>query len=314
MLRNVRIAGLLSLLAVAACLPGDEAGVAAEEREGSARATEKEIDGLPDCAVVERALPLPDEVRESSGLALSRRGSQVFWTHNDAGNDAEIFAIDVHGRLMQRVRVADAGAEDWEDMESGMCNGAACLYIADIGDNDGKRSHITIYRIREPERGQSESSPAVALRAEYPDGPHDAESLFALPGGDLYIVTKGQTGPIGVYRYPSPHRAAETVTLERVVELFPKPDNDSDRITAATASPNGQWVGIRSHRTLYLYNANELMSGRPAPMIVDLGPLDQPQGEAIVISDEGEIWLSTEAPKKKDRPSIGQLRCTLAGG
>lgn len=314
MLRNLRIAGLLSLLAVTACVPGEEAGVAAEETERSARATEEELGGLPDCDVIERALPLPDEVRESSGLALSRRGSQVFWTHNDAGNDAEIFAIDVHGRLMQRVRVADAGAEDWEDMESGMCDGAACLYIADIGDNDGERSHVTIYRIQEPESGQSESSPAVALRAEYPDEAQDAEGLFALPGGDLYIVTKGQSDPIRVYRYPSPQRAGETVTLERVVELFPKPEKDSDRITAATASPNGHWVGIRSHRTLYLYDAEELMSGRPEPMIVDLGPLDQPQGEAIVISDEGEIWLSTEAPKKKDRPSLGQLRCTLAGG
>jgi hypothetical protein len=47
-------------------------------------------------------------------------------------------------------------------------------------------------------------------------------------------------------------------------------------------------------------------------MIVDLGPLDQPQGESLAIANDGAIWLSTEAAKKSDRPSLGRLQCTLS--
>jgi hypothetical protein len=311
---NLRIAALLCLLASTACLPGEDAKVAADETGESMRSADPETHFLRDCSIVEKALRLPDEVRESSGLALGRLGNGVFWTHNDAGNEAEIFAIDETGGLVQRVRVANAEADDWEDIESGMCEGGACLYIADIGDNNGKRDHVTIYRIAEPANGQAESAPAVALRAEYPDGAQDAESLFALPGGELYVVTKGHNGPIALYRYPLPPRPEEVVTLERVVELFPEPDKDSDRITGATASPNGKWAGIRSHRMLYVYDAVELVSGSAEPMSVDLEPLAQPQGESVVIADDGAIWLSTEAAKKSERPTMGRLQCTFPGG
>src|SRR5688572_4331055 len=88
------------------------------------------------CKVVETGRALPNEVRETSGLARSARNPAMFWTHNDAGNAAQIFAIGVDGRMIQRVSVTGAKLVDWEDIEAGRCGDGNCLYVGDIGDND----------------------------------------------------------------------------------------------------------------------------------------------------------------------------------
>ena len=59
----------------------------------------------------------------------------------------------------------------------------------------------------------------TGTNARFPNGARDAEGLFILPSGDLYILTKGRRGPIELFRYPSPERPGETVTLEHVREL-----------------------------------------------------------------------------------------------
>ena len=38
--------------------------------------------------------PIPREVRESSGLAVSRAYPGVFWTHNDSGDRPRLYALD----------------------------------------------------------------------------------------------------------------------------------------------------------------------------------------------------------------------------
>jgi hypothetical protein len=266
------------------------------------------------CEVVQTGMTLPTEVRETSGLARSFRNPDLFWTHNDAGNQPVLFAIGADGRITQRVQVTGAELVDWEDIESAPCAEGACLFIGDIGDNDGARQRITMYRIAEPADGAT-TARAVALHARFPDGPRDAESLFADRAGNLFIVTKGREEDIALYRYPAPQRAGETVTLERVRTLFPQPRNNDDRITSATATPDGRWVAIRSYRSLYLYALAALTSGNAAePSVVDLAMLGETQGEAIVLADDGIMWTSSEADGDKALPRWSRSKCRLGGG
>jgi hypothetical protein len=266
----------------------------------------------PACRVAEAGQPLPAAVRESSGLAQSRRDPGVFWTHNDAGNEPDLFAVDAEGRFTQRVHVVGAEAADWEDLESGPCDAGACLFVGDIGDNNASRDLITVYRLPEPTPGSREARGADPLHARYPDGPRDAESLFLLPSGELFVVTKGRHGAVGLYRYPAPQRPGQTITLEHVRDLFPAPENQADRVTGATASPDGRWVGIRSYRTLYLYPATELVGGGPvAPAVVDLEPLGEAQGESVTISSDGSVRLSSEAEKKDQVPTWSRIQCSF---
>ncbi len=266
----------------------------------------------PVCEVAGSAIVLPNEVRETSGLARSARDASLFWTHNDAGNKPELFAIGRDGRLIQRVRVAGATLVDWEDIEAARCGGAHCLYVGDIGDNDGVRETITIYRVEEPAAGAFETKPAVALHARFPEGARDAEALFADATGNLYVVTKGREGAVVLYRYPAPGRPGEVVTLEKVREVFPQPTNEIDRVTSATSTPDGAWVAIRTYRQLHLYRAAALLTGAPTqPITADLSVLGETQGESIVLSDDGLAWTSSEAENKRAQPRLSGLRCSL---
>ena len=263
------------------------------------------------CEIAAAEMMLPAEVRESSGLARSARDPNVFWTHNDAGNDAELFAVNETGKLMQRVRVTGAASVDWEDIEAAPCGTENCLYIGDIGDNDAERDRITVYRVIEPSEGASETAQAEPLHARYPDGPRDAEALFVDASATLYVVTKGRRGSISLYRWPTASAPGQTVVLERVRDLFPEPEHNDDRVTAATTTPNGRWVGIRSYRTLYLYQTAQLLGdGDPVPVTMDLTRLAQEQGESLVLADDGSAWLSSEA-EKEGQPRWVRLKCNL---
>ena len=263
------------------------------------------------CHTVSAAIRLSAEVSETSGLALSSSAA-AFWTHNDRGGEPYIHAVGVDGRPLGRTAITGAALEDWEDIESGPCDSGMCLYIADIGDNSGSRGSVTIYEVAEPKPGAAASQAARALHARYPDGPHNAESLFILPGGDLYIVTKGDDGPITLYRYAASARAGNGAILEKVREIMPAPDGRPGRVTGASATPDGTHVAVRTYSTLYIYEANALVSGSgPAPVVVDLRGLGEPQGEGVAMDDDGTVWLSTEAEESGATPRLARLSCRL---
>jgi hypothetical protein len=262
------------------------------------------------CSIASSPRPIPIEIRETSGLAKGRVNPDVFWTHNDSGSRPEIFAIASNGTLRGRVRVHHALLADWEDMDIAPCGEASCLYIADIGDNAGVRSGVTIYELPEPALPTEQVNATRAIRARYADGPQDAEAFFRL-GNDFYVVTKGRQKPIRLYRLVVAENAAEGV-LQIVRELAPRPSNEQDRVTAATASPDGKWVAIRSYAMLYVYRADDLIvtNGQPA-LTFSLLPLRQIQGEAITLDDDGTIWLTSEAEHERERPTIAQVKCKL---
>jgi hypothetical protein len=163
-------------------------------------------------------------VTESSGLAVGGLNPQILWTHNDSGNGPFLYATDRQGRAIATVEVEGARAVDWEDIALGPgADGKPALYIGDIGDNGRSRSNAVIYRIPEPalnfqQTGQRmKSEPAEAFPFVYPDGKHDAETLLVHPKtGEIYLVTKAESGKSGVYRFPMPLTADRTVTLQRV--------------------------------------------------------------------------------------------------
>jgi len=254
---------------------------------------------------------LPEVARESSGLALGRERPGLLWTHNDRGNGALLHAVDQEGKLAQTVSLAEP-AVDWEDIEIASCADGSCLYVGDIGDNDSMRDHIAIHRLPEPGEGASEAADVVTLRARYPEGPRDAESLFVLPSGDIFIVTKGRDTGVALYRLPPPHSFDEIAVLEHVRELFPMPLNSDDRISAATSSSDGSRVAIRTYRQLYIYDAARLVGGAPVePTVVDLASLGEGQGEGIALGDDGSIWLSSEAANRRSFPVLNRLLCSF---
>ena len=262
------------------------------------------------CTIDQALRAIPDEVRETSGLAAGRRNPDVFWTHNDSGFEPIIYALGHDGALKARVRVTGATVIDWEDVEISECAGGSCLYIADIGDNDGRRKVVTIYEIPEPDLASTQVAPSRVIQARYIDGPQDAEAFFKLPGGDMFVVSKGRHGAVKLYRY-SAAGANGQGTLQLVREIAPHPGDELDRVTAATSSPDGKWVAIRTYRNLHLYRVAELTAAGGPALRYSLSSLGEKQGESITLSNDGTLWLTSEAEDPRDKPMIGRLSCVL---
>lgn len=263
------------------------------------------------CRVVSSAVALPDYVDESSGVAWSRAGGGLLWTHNDSG-DPELVGVDERGAERARVRLTGATVTDWEDVAEAPCAGGSCLFVADIGDNEARRRSVTVYRVREPAAGATATAPAEALDATYPDGAQDAEAIFALPNGSLHVVTKGETGPAALYRFPMPLRPGATVMLERVAGISIAALERRDRITGASASPDGRWVAVRTLKTLSLYRTDGgTVRGFANPMVMDLSGLNEAQGEGVALADGGTVFLTSEAGGKKKPATLARLACTL---
>ena len=296
--------------------PGDRRAVAAmraESREAAADSPREvalaqgEAAGEV-CTASGAPLPLDMEIHESSGVAVSRAYAGIFWTYNDSG-DPLLYAVDSDGRTAGGVRVTGAAVEDWEDVALAPCPaGGDCLYVADIGDNDAERPSVTVYRVPEPAPGAAESAPAEAIHLRYPDGPHDAEAMFVL-GGAVHVVTKGESGPVALYR--ASQTGAEA-TLERVRVLSPDKVGRRERITGADASPDGRWVVMRTLESAFIYSAAELAgSGALNPRRVDLKGLDEAQGEGIAFAADGSLVVTSEGGKKKSPATFARLTCTL---
>ncbi len=96
------------------------------------------------------ALLADREISESSGLILSERNPNCFWTHNDSGDTARLFLVHRDGRTIARLKVVGANAIDWEDIAFATIDGTPKIIIGDIGGNAQNRNHVTLYVLSEP--------------------------------------------------------------------------------------------------------------------------------------------------------------------
>ena len=251
------------------------------------------------------------DLPEASGLAASRQATTRLWAHNDSGRPV-LFALDRSGQVTGQVHLTGAMVEDWEAVAVGPCGTGSCVYVGDIGDNDANRSRVTIYRLREPENATGTAAVSEVFHATYPDGAHDADTLL-VGEGRLYIVTKGETGPIAVYRFPAELKAGDTMRLERVGESSLAVDAES-RITDGSVSPDGRWVVLRSRSALKFYNASELLAGRwRVVSLVDVRNLKEPQGEGIAFGLDGTIYLAGEGGGKGNAGTFTRVSCVMPG-
>jgi hypothetical protein len=244
---------------------------------------------------------------EASGLAVGRSAARL-WMHNDSGAP-ELIALDPKGSIAGRLTLRGARVEDWEALASGPCGNTTCLFVGDIGDNDASRKRITIYRVAEPAQA-SGSADADAFHAAYPDGAHDAETLLVAPDGTLFIVTKGDTGPVAVYRFPRELKAGTTMRLESVGRALADKPGEGSRVTDGAFSADGKWVVLRTNNSLTFYRGADFMRGDfKEAHRVDLSSLKEPQGEAVVFGTGSTVYVGGEGGGKNQPGTLAALSC-----
>ena len=238
----------------------------------------------------------PDLV-ESSGVAVSRRHPGILWTHNDSGNDPLLFATDTLGRDLGTIVVSGAENRDWEDLAIGPCGSTVCLYVGDTGDNREVQSSVTLYRVQEPELGVASTQPAEKLTLRYPGGAHDAEAMYVDSQGDLYLITKGRSRGILLFRVRQEAWAGGATVAEALGSLPIDPQGVlTNMVTGADINSGNGLVVLRTYREIYVFRRGPdgTIASRVPVKVCDIAGLES-QGEGIAWLDDTRLILTSEA-------------------
>jgi len=193
---------------------------------------------------------------------------------------------------------------DLEDMAVD-ANGA--IWVGDIGDNDAKRPHVSLWRLA----GDKLIGP---FRVSYPDGKkYDAEALLIGADGLPIIITKLPKPYVFVATAALVGNSPSGVPMKQVGEVtIPKTTTDVDVplgrtvITGAAISPDRGKVVLRTYADAFEYTvtSNDIVraitSGKPK-----ITPLaGEPLGESICYSADGKNFRtvpdSKAAPIKRE--------------
>ena len=263
----------------------------------------------------ETIIEFPEEIDESSGLAVSRKNPGIFWTHNDSGGKPILYGIHPEKGIVAKLILTGIDAIDWEDLELARCSTNTetdCLYVADIGDNMRVRDNLQIYVVYEPEISISEDSvqeyflePRI-INFFYEDRvSHNSEGLAITPDLDLLVVTKGtDEKDIYVYRlayeeWYDEYPIVRLLSMKRYGELdIMVSDKFYYLVTGATYFHG--LLAIRTYMDIRFYlnlkgdtdssfEWTEVIT--PPCAVVHLGQF----GEGIAMdNDTGRIYLSNE--------------------
>lgn len=244
-------------------------------------------------------------INEASGLVKSKLWKNVFWTHNDSGDEARIFPINRQGELLKPewmqnyvgIQIPDAVNVDWEAITT---DDAGHLIIADIGNNSNTRRDLTIYYINEPYPWETVTTSIYKkIRFYYPEQKeipslvknYDAEAVF-WNDHYIYILTK--------------HRSDSNTRLYRIdpsleeLEIpaeFLEEFNTQARVTGADMDSTGKKIAVLTETSLWLFersvDSQKFFSGS-----VYWIPLELTQPEAvcfdgpyiIILNETGELY------------------------
>ncbi|KAK7489187.1 hypothetical protein BaRGS_00019565, partial [Batillaria attramentaria] len=177
---------------------------------------------------------------EASGLAASRKHPGVFYTHNDKGGRARIFALSAEtGEVLATLKIEGAVNKDWEDI---------C-----VGPSASGKAANTIYKVREPDTIQNDSL-KVEDTLKFKWREQDAESLMIDPEGNLYIISKVKGGQALFAKLPASGWGAS--------DPEPIPESDTARLNIETnkndpqgadISPDGTEILVKAEKAVYYY-------------------------------------------------------------
>lgn len=266
----------------------------------------------PRLILVDSAPLRAPRLTESSGVAESSRRPGVFWTHNDSGDRAFLYATDSSGADLGRVELRFVRAIDWEDLGLGPCpvSDGTCLFVGDIGDNGQSRRTVRVYAVPEPEppasRGDTlgtvDYESVIELR--YPDRARNSEAL-AVHRRELFLITKDRSGSPLLYRASTV--AAGVQELERVAELPIETSAIRGRVvTGAAISGDGALLAVRTYVSMHLFDLRRDRAPLTGPNGIAI-PVIEMQGEAVAFDSQGRLVLTSEGGVGR-KPIIARVR------
>ena len=217
-------------------------------------------------------------LNEISGMTASALHPNVMWVHNDSGDAARLYALNITTcEVVAELTLRNVEARDFEGIARGVDRkGRAVLWVGDIGDNLDSWESVAIYRVREPAQLNSRTIRSVEYRFTYEDRPHNAETILADPySPQLWIVTK-QLASGSIYKLPE--RLSESS-----INIATRVGRVGGLVTDGSMHPNGSGFVLRDYFDAHVYD------GLPPGELLETFALPaQIQGEAIAYTADGE--------------------------
>ncbi len=198
------------------------------------------------------------DIQESSGIVKSQQFEGVYWTLNDSGNPATLYATKINGELTQEIPVRGSGNFDWEALGIDAQNQ---LWIGEIGNNSRLRQDLKVVVVEEPNPfTETEVEVIASYPYRYPDENVDAEGLF-IAEGIPYIVSKERERAV-LYRFPALKPDTKQV-LVRVGEFA-----EAKFVTGAGLSEDGTRLAVCTYNALWVYQGtagdlSQMIQGTP---------------------------------------------------
>ena len=244
------------------------------------------------------------DLDENSGLIFYNNNIITF---NDSGGEANLYEINAStGNITRTVTITNATNVDWEDITQD----ASYIYIGDIGNNNGNRTDLKIYKIAKNDyNGSDDIAVAEIISYSYADqldfnsNPNntnwDAEGLISY-GEQLLIFSKNWVdNMVNVYSIPK--------TNGTYSALLESSYNTNGLITSAEISLNENiiyLIGYSNSQAPFMYtihgipnNSLDIFSGIISEKISNIVPLGN-QVEAIALFEitpnQHRLYISNE--------------------
>jgi hypothetical protein len=250
-----------------------------------------------------------DLIKEASGVSASGVNRGVYWTHNDSGDSAVVFAVGTKGEAFGRFVLKGCLPFDVEDIAvgPGPKPGRFYIYLADIGDNRRARNLKRIYRFLEPEINYKnrwqEITDYDVIEFRYPEHKkYDAETIVVDPfTNDLVIVTKRdrksteQFDRAFVLKYPQSVKGEVNKSHFLCNIIVPAGLFIGYGITGGDVSRDGRGLVLKTYTNVYYW---QRLAGEPFSSFFknkySILPYNsqEGQGEALCFSSDGNYYLT----------------------
>lgn len=238
---------------------------------------------------------------ELSGIVKSRSNKNVFWVHNDSGDQPRVFAIDSTGNFYQSDRyrnyegilIGGATNVDWEDITM---DNKGNLVVADVGNNGNDRKDLVLYVVPEPSPNASNTTWLKKLFFKYPDQKtfadradfnYDCEAVFFADNRFHFLSKNRSDSYTKLYRMDT--EKTDDVNTLTLVDRF----NIGGRVTAADATEDGTKLVVITYEAIWLFERKAKDASYFNGNIWWL-PVDAPQIESVCFKDEKTLWLLDE--------------------
>ena len=240
---------------------------------------------------------LPSGLEETSGLLkLNNR----YYTFNDSGNASELYEFDNNnGSIIRTIVISNATNTDWEAIAADNTH----IYLGDIGNNNGTRTNLRIYKFSIGDLENSNSLTATTLAYDYNDQTDftsspfntdfDAEALIATTN-NLFIFTKNWVnGQCNIYKL---NKTSSTQTATNIGSL-----NTNGLVTDAHYDSTDNEVTFSGYNVINAFiwrlsnfTGTDFTSGQLTKFTLTIPTANSIQVEGISEASKDVFYLSSE--------------------